>query len=60
MALTKKEQKTFEKMFDDLLAQHPRGNKIFLRALGDLLFDMTGSVNLKMRLFNISLKSKND
>ncbi len=53
MALTKAEQKTFEKMFDELL---PGSGKEFLNNLGDLIFDMTGNVNLRMAIFNISEK----
>lgn len=50
--LTKKEQKQFEDMFDKLLKI--KSNKIFMDKLADLLFEMTGNVNLRMRLFNLS------
>ncbi len=55
MPLTKKEQKVFEGMFDDLIPYHdiPTDND-FLKNLGDLIFEMTGNVSLNMKIFNIS------
>ncbi len=54
---TKEEQKTFEAMFDDLIP-YPcvDTDKEFLNNLGDVVFNMTGNVNLRMKIFNIAEK----
>ena len=46
MPLTKKEQKKFEDMFIE--CSDNTGSKNFLQNISDLIFEMTGSVNLKM------------
>lgn len=46
MPLTKKEQKAFEVLFDECAEN--RGSKNFLQNIADLIFEMTGSVNLRM------------
>jgi hypothetical protein len=48
MALTKKEQRAFEEMFEEVQAVQPDSR--FLQKLGDLIFEMTGNVNLRMRI----------
>lgn len=55
--LTKKEQTKFEEMFDELIP-YPcvDTDKEFLNNLGDVIFNMTGNVNLRMKIFNISEK----
>lgn len=54
MPLTKKEQKTFEKMFTEIQNVHP--NKKFIQSLADVIFEMTGNVNLRMRMFKLKLR----
>lgn len=53
MALTKKEQKTFEEMFSEIRAP---SDARFMDKLADLIFEMTGDVNFRMRLFGIAQK----
>ncbi len=53
MPLTKKEQKAFEDMFSDI---DDTGDVSFLSKLADLVFEMTGNVNFRMRLFSIAQK----
>ena len=48
MPLSTKEQKRFEEMLNDSMVE--KNDPEFLTALSDVLFEMTGSVNLKMRL----------
>jgi len=54
MTLTKREQKVFEDMFWDISDIHL--DDIFMDKLADLIFEMTGNVNLRMRLFGIAQK----
>ena len=54
MPLTKKEQKTFEKMFHEITDVHTDSR--FMDKIADLIFEMTGNVNLRMRLFGIAQK----
>lgn len=54
MPLTKKEQTTFENMFWEIINIHPDSR--FMDKLTDLIFNMTGNVNLRMRLFGIAQK----
>lgn len=49
MPLTTKEQEKFEDMFIECTDKRP---KKFLRNISDLIFEMTGSVNLKIGLDN--------
>ena len=56
MPLTKKEQKTFEKRFLEIQDVHPASD--FIDKVADLIFEMTGNVNLGMRFFKISEKLK--
>ena len=56
MAFTKKEQEVFEKMFWEVCNANTKSNKEKLELLADLLFDLTGNVNLRMWLFNLELK----
>ena len=52
--LTTKEQKTFEDMFIEIQDAHPDAK--FLSKLADVIFEMTGNVNLRMRLFGVAQK----
>ncbi len=52
MPLTSKEQKRFESRFGAIQGTHPDSK--FLEKLGDVIFEMTGNVNLKMRMFHMS------
>lgn len=52
--LTKNEQNTFEKMFLEIMDIHPDSQ--FIDKIADLIFEMTGNVNLRMRLFSIAQK----
>ncbi len=54
MALTKREQKVFEDEFWKISDIHP--DTMFMDRLADLIFEMTGNVNLRMRLFGIAQK----
>ncbi len=54
--LTIKEQKTFEAMFIEIQDTHP--DTKFLDKLADVIFEITGNVNLRMRLFGIAQKLK--
>ena len=54
MALTRTEQKVFEDMFWKLSDIRP--DAVFMDKLADLIFEMTGNVNLRMRLFGIAQK----
>ncbi len=58
MTFTKKEQETFEQMFWDVCEAKTKSNKEKLEKLADLLFELTGNVNLRMWLFNLELKTK--
>lgn len=51
MPLTNKEQKKFEDMFNDCADN--TGSKNFLQNISDLIFEMTGSVNLRMSFHGI-------
>ena len=55
MPLTKTEQKVFEDMFQDVAKVHPDSK--FLELLAELIFEMTGNVNLRMRLFRMQHKA---
>lgn len=56
MPLTKKEQEEFEEMLTSpLVAKY---DKVFLNRLGDVLFEMTGSVNLRQRIALIKLDTR--
>ena len=57
MPFTKKEQKTFEDMFWNVCDAKCKTNKEKLEKLADLLFELTGNVNLRMWLFGLKLKS---
>lgn len=50
MPLTKKEQETFEDMFIACADKRP---KKFIQNIADLIFEMTGSVNLQMSFFGL-------
>ncbi len=54
MPLTKKEQKSFEDMFWEIINIRPDAR--FIDKLADLVFDVTGNVNMRMRLFGIAQK----
>ncbi len=54
MPLTKEEQKMFEEMFAETDNIHLDSK--FMDKIADLIFEMTGNVNLRMRLFNIAGK----
>ena len=54
MPFTKVEQKTFEDMFWKVCDSEVKTNKERLEKLADLLFDMTGNVNLRMWLFGLN------
>lgn len=54
MPFTKQEQKTFENMFWEITDIHPDSR--FLDKLADLIFEMTGNVNLRMRFFGMAQK----
>ena len=54
--LTKEEQKTFESKFDIKTSSDAR----FVNRLADVLFEMTGDVNLRMRLYEISRKVRKE
>ena len=56
MPFTKKEQKDFEQMFWDVCEAETESNKKKLEKLADLLFNLTGNVNLRMWLFNLKVK----
>lgn len=51
MPLTEKEQKTFEDMFSEICV---KDDAAFIDSLADLIFEMTGDVNFRMRLFKVS------
>lgn len=53
MPLTDKEQRVFEALFTEVMEQKSHAD--FLEALGDVLLECTGNVNLKMRLSVIAL-----
>ena len=54
MPLTKKEQKTFDSMFLKIQAIHP--DSLFIDGIADLIFEMTGLVNLRMRFSHLARK----
>ena len=54
MPLTEREQKTFDGMFLEIMDIHPDSR--FMDKLADLIFETTGNVNLRMRLFGIAQK----
>ena len=54
MPLTKKEQRTFEDMFWEISDIHPDSK--FMDKLADLIFNLTGNVNLRMRFFHMAQK----
>ena len=54
MPLTVKEQKTFEDMFWEIADTHPDSK--FMDKLAELIFDLTGNVNLRMRFFSMAQK----
>lgn len=54
MLFTEREQKTFENMFEEITDVHPDSR--FLDKLADLIFEMTGNVNLQMRFFGMAQK----
>ena len=56
MPFTKKEQKTFEQMFWGVCEKAAKSNKEKLEKLADLLFELTGNVNLRMWLFGLKVK----
>lgn len=53
--LTEKEQKTFEDMFWKVCNSKEPSNKSKLGKLADLLFELTGNVNLKMWLSSLKV-----
>ena len=57
MPFTAEEQKTFDDMFWAVLDRTAKNNKEKLEHLADLLFDLTGNVNLRMWLFGLRLKN---
>lgn len=56
MPLTTKEQKAFNEMFQKIHDTYP--DKKFFEKLADALFECTGNVNLRMRMFRMALKLK--
>jgi len=56
MPLTVKEQKTFERLFWKVIRRSAKTNKERLEHLADLLFELTGNVNLRMWLFSLKVK----
>ena len=50
---TKKEQKQFEDIFEAVLSE--KSDVARLRSLGDVIFEMTGNVNLRMWLHHIKV-----
>ena len=54
--LTKKEQKQFEDMFDEVLKEG--SDKLRMEKLADIIFEMTGDVNLRMGLHTICERVK--
>ena len=55
MPFTKKEQRIFEKMFWDVCDLESKTDKGKLEKLADLLFELTGNVNLRMWLFGLKV-----
>ena len=55
MPFTKKEQETFENMFWKICQKPAKSNKNKLESLADLLFELTGNVNLRMWLFGLKV-----
>lgn len=55
MPFTEKEQSQFEKMFWDVCDAECKSNKGKVEKLADLLFDLTGNVNLRMWLFGLKI-----
>ncbi len=55
MSLTKKEQKRFEDMFWEICKTKCENNKGKLEKLADLLFELTGNVNLRMWLSRLKV-----
>lgn len=58
MPLTEKEQKRFEKMFHDMLDVKGLSDKQKLKRLSNLLFELTGNVNLAQWLNIVAEKVK--
>jgi len=58
MAFTEKEQKRFEQMFWDVCNARCKSNKEKLEKLADLLFKLTGNVNLRMWLFSLNVRNE--
>lgn len=56
MPFTTKEQKTFEDMFWEVCDAECKNNKGKLERLADLLFKLTGNVNLRMWLFGLKVR----
>jgi len=56
MPLTNEEQEIFEEMITSPLAA--KYDKVFLCRLGDVLLEMTGSVNLRQRIAMIKLDTR--
>ena len=56
MPFTKKEQKTFEDMFWRTLGAKAKNNKARLEKLADLLFELTGNVNLRMWMAGLKVR----
>lgn len=54
MPLTETEQKIVENMFESIMDVWP--DHKFIEGLGEVIYDMTGNVNLRVRLDNIELK----
>ena len=55
MPFTKKEQTTFEQMFWKICDTQTKSNKDKLEKLADLLFEVTGNVNLRMWLSGLKV-----
>lgn len=55
--LTKKEQKEFESMFQEILGRKHMAKKRKLDLFADLLFELTGNVNLQMWFSGLEIKT---
>jgi len=55
MPFTTKEQEIFEQMFWNVCDAETKNNKDKLEKLADLLFELTGNVNLRMWLFGLKV-----
>ena len=55
MPFTKQEQRDFEQMFWDVCQKPTKTNKKKLESLADLIFELTGNVNLRMWLSGLKV-----